>query len=259
MPPSPADTDGVDGVSKVAGAVARTDTLVRARTAGLDARHFLRTNDSHSFFHALATRWSRGQPLQQRQRFQGGLRSTVEGSDGEPVRGASRMNRKGVSYDVGRVMGLNWRPVFDPAVVHRELEIIRDDLHCNAVRICGLDPDRLMVAAEDAIDLGLEVWLSPEMWNRSPKKTLKYIAEVAARAELLHQRRLGTLVFSVGSELTLFMRDIMPGRSLKTRMKNPSFWADAKAGKHNAPLNSFLALANEATRRVFMARSPTPR
>ena len=45
------------------------------------------------------------------------------------------MNGKGVSYDVGRVMGLNWRPVFDPAVVHRELEIIRDDLHCNAVRI----------------------------------------------------------------------------------------------------------------------------
>ncbi len=47
------DTDGVDGASEVAGAVARTDTLVRARTAGLDTTTFLRTNDSHSFFHAL--------------------------------------------------------------------------------------------------------------------------------------------------------------------------------------------------------------
>ncbi len=47
------DTDGVDGVSEVAGAIACTDTLARARAAGLDARHFLRTNDSHSFFHAL--------------------------------------------------------------------------------------------------------------------------------------------------------------------------------------------------------------
>ncbi len=55
------------------------------------------------------------------------------------------MNRKGVCYDVGRVMmGGNWRPNFDPRIVHRELGIIKNDLHCNAVRICGLDIDRLM-------------------------------------------------------------------------------------------------------------------
>jgi hypothetical protein len=57
------------------------------------------------------------------------------------------MRLKGVSYDVGRFMGFNWRPSFDPSVVHRELGIIRDDLHCNAVRICGLSVDRLMTAA----------------------------------------------------------------------------------------------------------------
>ena len=80
------------------------------------------------------------------------------------------MKRRGVSYDVGRVMGMNWRPTFDPGVVHRELEIIKNDLHCNAVRICGLDIDRLMKAAEDALGLGLEVWLSPELWNKSPRR-----------------------------------------------------------------------------------------
>ena len=48
------------------------------------------------------------------------------------------MKRKGVNYDVGRVMmGEQWRPTFDPTIVHRELEIIRNDLHCNVVRICG--------------------------------------------------------------------------------------------------------------------------
>ena len=47
------------------------------------------------------------------------------------------MERKGVSYDVGRVMSGNWRPVFDQKVAQRELEIIRNDLHCTAVRICG--------------------------------------------------------------------------------------------------------------------------
>jgi hypothetical protein len=32
---------------------------------------------------------------------------------------------------------MNWRPVFDAHEMHRELEIIKDDLHCNAVRIHG--------------------------------------------------------------------------------------------------------------------------
>lgn len=49
------------------------------------------------------------------------------------------MNRKGASYDVGQVMGFNWRPSFDPKIVRRELEIIKNDLHSNAVRICGLE------------------------------------------------------------------------------------------------------------------------
>ena len=53
------------------------------------------------------------------------------------------MKRKGVSYDVGRVIGINWRPILEPKVVHRELEIIKNDLHCNTVRICGLDVNRL--------------------------------------------------------------------------------------------------------------------
>ena len=66
------------------------------------------------------------------------------------------MKRKGVCYDVGRVMmGSNWRPNFDPKVIHRELEIIKNDLHCNAVRICGLDIDRLVTASQNALAQGL--------------------------------------------------------------------------------------------------------
>jgi len=81
------------------------------------------------------------------------------------------MKRKGVCYDVGRVMmGEDWRPTFDLHMVHRELEIIKNDLHCNTVRICGLDLDRLMTATEDALKQGLEVWLSPEMWDKSQKR-----------------------------------------------------------------------------------------
>ena len=46
------------------------------------------------------------------------------------------MRGKGISYDTGWVRGgVNSRESFDPAVVARELRIIRDDLHCTAVRI----------------------------------------------------------------------------------------------------------------------------
>ena len=87
------------------------------------------------------------------------------------------MQRKGVSYDVGRVMAGNWRPVFDPQVVRRELEIVRDDLHCNAVRICGRDINRLVMAAGMALQLGLEVWLSPELWIKARRKRWRTLRE----------------------------------------------------------------------------------
>ncbi len=162
------------------------------------------------------------------------------------------MNRKGVCYDVGRVMlGNNWRPTFDPNIVHRELEIIKNDLHCNAVRICGLDIERLMTAAQDALTQGLEVWLSPEMWDKSQEETLQYITKAAVAAEPLRQRWPEKLVFSMGSELTLFMQGITEGNNFFERMNNPSFWENINAGKHNKPLNSFLSKAHKSVREVF--------
>jgi hypothetical protein len=161
------------------------------------------------------------------------------------------MNRKGVSYDVGRVMGINWRPNFDPKVVHRELEIIKNDLHCNAVRICGFNIDRLMIAAEDALKQGLEVWLSPELWDKSQKNTLKYITKAATVAESLRQKWPDQLVFSVGSESTLFMQGIIEGRRLMDRLRNKKNWERVKAGEHNKPLNEFLTKANDAARKEF--------
>ena len=41
------------------------------------------------------------------------------------------MKRKGVLYDVGCVSGVNWRPDYAPALVHREPQIIETDLHCS--------------------------------------------------------------------------------------------------------------------------------
>ncbi len=91
------------------------------------------------------------------------------------------MKRKGVNYDVGRVLeGHLMRPTFDAKVAHRELEIIEDDLHCNAVKIQGLDIERVMAAAEDTLKQGLEVWLAPEMFERSQEETFDYTVKAAA-------------------------------------------------------------------------------
>jgi len=48
-----ADTDGVDGLEEIAGAVWSPDTLDRARTLGMDASARLADNDGHGFFEAL--------------------------------------------------------------------------------------------------------------------------------------------------------------------------------------------------------------
>src|SRR5260370_341750 len=162
------------------------------------------------------------------------------------------MQRKGVCYDVGRVMmGEPWRPTFDPSIVHRELEIIQQDLHCTAVRICGLDLDRLMTATEDALKQGLEVWLSPEMWDKSQGETLDYLVRAAAAVEQLRSSFPQRLVLSIGSELTLFMQGIVEGNNFLERMGHPAFWQQIKAGMHNKPLNAFLRGANEAVRQGF--------
>jgi glycerate-2-kinase len=48
-----AGTDGVDGSSPAAGAVADGESLSRARALGLDPADYFRRSDSYTFFHKL--------------------------------------------------------------------------------------------------------------------------------------------------------------------------------------------------------------
>jgi hypothetical protein len=162
------------------------------------------------------------------------------------------MNRRGVIYDVGTLYagGINTRPIFDPRVTRRELEIIQTDLHCNAVRFRGLDIGRLMTAAKEALQQGLEVWLSPEVFNKSQTATLEHLVKAATAAETLRQDFPEQLVLSVGSESTLFVQGIVAGRTITKRVAN--LFRDVKAGTHDQqPLGAFLVRAHEGVRRVF--------
>ena len=165
------------------------------------------------------------------------------------------MKIKGVCYDVGRVMGINWRPHFDGEQVRRELEIIKNDLHCNSVRIHSRDLSRLTTAADYALNQGLEVWLSPEEWDKNPADTLAYLTKAAQAAESLRQRWPDRIVFVLGGELTLFMQGIVEGKTLQNRVANPSFMAKVKGGEHNKPLNDFLAKARAAVTSVYHGKT----
>jgi hypothetical protein len=175
----------------------------------------------------------------------------ISSKDDGDYGGPNSMKTKGVCYDVGVVMGMNWRPHFDPVEVRRELEIIQKDLHCNAVRICGRDVRRLVTAAESGLNLGLEVWLSPTLWNHTAEQTAAYMARAAAVIEPLRQRWPEKLVLFVGSEITLFSQGIVPGRSFSARMNSQSLIPLVKSGQHNAPLNTFLARLVAAVRKSY--------
>jgi len=166
------------------------------------------------------------------------------------------VNRRGVTYDTGIVFsgpGYNipTRPRLDLATAERELQIARDDLHCNAVRLIGREVDRLVQVAERALALGLEVWLSPALWGRPPDETLRYDVSAAERAEELRKQHPDRFVLVLGSELTLFMEGIVPGWDFAARTREAI--TRIKAGDHSANdrLNDFLGRASTAVRGVY--------
>ncbi|HEY7837673.1 MAG TPA: hypothetical protein VIC54_03675 [Terriglobales bacterium] len=124
---------------------------------------------------------------------------------------------KGINYDTGFISaGTTTREPFDPQVVKREMQIIHDDLHCNAVRITGGYPDRLEIAAQYAAEAGLEVWFCPFTNNLTSDELLELLADCANRAERLRQGG-AEIVFLTGSELSLMTAGIIPGDTLEDR------------------------------------------
>ena len=164
------------------------------------------------------------------------------------------MRLKGVCYDVGAVMGFNWRPVFDPKIVRRELQIIKNDLHCNAVSIGARDIGRLVTASSAALEEGLEVWLTPLLWDKSEDQTVAYLAKAAGPLEALRKQWPDKVVLSVGGESTLFMQGILPGKNIVQRLRSPKFRASIMSGEHNGPLNAFLAKAVATVRNEFKGK-----
>lgn len=128
------------------------------------------------------------------------------------------MRIKGINYDTGFLSaGTTTREPFDPKVVKREMQIIHDDLHCDAVRVTGGYPERLEIAGTHAADAGLEVWFCPFTNNLAEEELLELLADCAERAERLRQRG-AEVVLLTGSELSVMTAGILPGDTLVDRM-----------------------------------------
>jgi hypothetical protein len=166
------------------------------------------------------------------------------------------MRAKGMTYDTGFVRdGEISRARLDPEVVRRELAIIRDDLHCNAVQLIGGEPERLELAAGYAAELGLEVWFSPYPLEQTAGEILALFADCAERAERL--RKAGAeVVFVTGVELSLMNREFLPGNTLEERLgrllSEPG--RRERLAEVSARVNDFLGQAVAAVREHFRGR-----
>jgi hypothetical protein len=125
----------------------------------------------------------------------------------------------GINYDVGFSSGgTTTHEPFDPDIVGREMQIIREDLHCDAVRITGADPDRLETAARHAAEAGLEVWYSPFTNGLTSDELMALLVDSSERAERL-RREGAAIVFLTGSEISLFNGGFLPGDTHVERLR----------------------------------------
>jgi hypothetical protein len=166
------------------------------------------------------------------------------------------MRGKGMTYDTGFVRGgRSSRERFDPAVVRRELGIIRDDLHCNAVQVIGGDPERLELAGRCAAELGLEVWFSPYPLELTAEEMLALFADCAERAERLRVAG-ADVVFVTGVEVSIMNRGFMPGEDVGERLRLLFGASDRREriAEASRRINGFLGEALAVVRERFGGR-----
>lgn len=165
---------------------------------------------------------------------------------------------RGINYDVGTefIEGLLSRPDFDETIVRKEIEIIKNELHCDAMRISGYDIRRLSKASEFALEAGLQVWISPACINASPEEALVYQVECAKAAEIL-RLKYDNVTFVAGCEYSLFLKGFFKGATVQERLRklfNPLGIILSIVGlrdKIYTTLNRFLTEATTEIRKHF--------
>ena len=163
------------------------------------------------------------------------------------------MRTRGVTYDTGFInAGVNTKEIFDPNIVEREMQIIKNDLHCNAVRITGGDADRLETTAKLAAGTGLQIWYCPFTCNLTEEELQHFLVDAAERAERI--RGMGAeVVFLTGSEITFFTKGFFSDDEINDRVelfKDPGKLRE-KIPEVRVKLNAFLSEIVPLVRKKF--------
>jgi len=161
---------------------------------------------------------------------------------------------RGINYDTGFLPGGRLsRKSFTPEVVRRDMAVISGELHCDAVRVSGREPERLSTAARYAANAGLEVWFAPFPVDLPPDRLLPFFADCARRAEAVRAGG-ADVTFVAGCEISVFCSGFVPGDTYGDRL-----WALVAGGTRqwSSPgpvqerLNGFLAEVAATVRAHF--------
>ncbi|MEV0636603.1 hypothetical protein AB0I77_16880 [Streptomyces sp. NPDC050619] len=167
------------------------------------------------------------------------------------------MRARGINYDTGFLPGAALsRKTFSPETVRHEMAVIAGELHCDAVRVSGRDPERLSIAARYAAEAGLEVWFAPFPVDLPPEQVLPLLADCARRAEAVREEG-AEVVFVTGCEISAFCDGFIPGDTYGDRLQamattDMRWWTSL--GPVRERLNGFLAEAASAVRGHFGGR-----
>ena len=145
----------------------------------------------------------------------------------------------------GRLSVQTW----DPERVAREMAVLHEDLHCNAVTMFGSEPGRLREGAEIALREGLRVWLQPRPIDADAARLHTVITEVATAAEDLLQTY-GPVGLNLGVEWTIFSAGIIPGATYTDRLGTLVSTFD-QIPEYDTELNNLLASLRETARAAF--------
>jgi hypothetical protein len=147
---------------------------------------------------------------------------------------------RGISYLMGE----------SPDNVRRDLEIIARDLHCTTVMLIGADRE-LIDAARTALDVGLDVYLRPNVPEMPQPKLLEHLAAVAVAAEELRREHPDRVTLFVGSEFSHTAPGIVPGPRSFLRLKLILRFRRALRRRIDRRLHTLLTAAAATARHRF--------
>ncbi|GAB3947503.1 hypothetical protein GCM10029976_076890 [Kribbella albertanoniae] len=119
------------------------------------------------------------------------------------------LNIRGISYLVGE----------DADEVRRDLEIIARELHCTTVMLIDSDGEQLIDAARIALEVGLGVYIRPNVPEMPQAQLLEHLNAVAEVAEELRRAHPDRVTLLVGSEFSHTTPGIVPGPRSFLRLK----------------------------------------